>query len=67
MKKDTLKSIRLKRGLKQEDIAKQMGITKSAYGRWERSECYPRADKLILLSYILEVELTQLIDILINK
>ncbi|WIK67060.1 helix-turn-helix domain-containing protein [Globicatella sanguinis] len=57
----TLKTIRLKRGLKQEDIAKKLGVTKSAYGRWERGECNPRCDKLKKLAQILGVSIDSLI------
>nr|WP_276933774.1 helix-turn-helix transcriptional regulator [Globicatella sulfidifaciens] len=57
MNTNTLKTIRLKRGLKQEDIAKKLGITKSAYGRLERGECYPRSDKLMPLSKTLNISI----------
>ena len=64
MQTNNLKTIRLNLGLKQSDIAKQLGVTKSAYGRWERGECFPRVNKLIKLAHIFGISIDNLMKIL---
>lgn len=63
-KQNKLSNLRKNLNFKQKDIANKLGITASAYGRWERGECNPRIDKILKLSQILEVNLEYLMDVL---
>lgn len=53
---DRIKEVRLKKNLKQDDLAKAMGKTNSVISRWEKGENKPDADALLELAEILEVE-----------
>lgn len=58
---NTLKKIRLERGLSQEDVAKKMQVTPATVCRWENGEFLPRADKLLALAKILKCSIDTLL------
>lgn len=37
----TLKAMRINRNLTQKQAAKEIGVSKSTFGKWERGICYP--------------------------
>ena len=48
--KDTLKNLREKHGLTQEQLAERLMVTRQAVSRWETGETQPNTDTLKLLS-----------------
>lgn len=48
-------------GYSQETLAEQCGVSRQAVSRWERDEICPEADKLVLLSRLLELPLDALL------
>jgi len=53
-----IRKIREERGIKQESIADEMGITQSSYGRLEKDDNRLTATKLIKISEILNVSVS---------
>lgn len=52
---------RKKAGLRQKDIATEVGVDRSTVAKWETSGVLPRADKLIRLAQILGVTVDELL------
>ncbi len=48
--KDVIKDARIKKGLKQEDAAKSVGVTVQTYSKWENGKTEPRASQVALLA-----------------
>ena len=55
-----IRKIREEKGIKQENIADEMGITQSSYGRLEKDDNRLTATKLIRISEILNVSISVL-------
>ena len=55
-----IRKIREERGIKQENIADEMGITQSSYGRLEKNDNRLTVTKLIKISEILNVSISML-------
>ena len=55
-----IRKIREERGIKQEYIADEMGITQSSYGRLEKNDNRLTATKLIKISEVLNVSISTL-------
>lgn len=49
-----LKSLRIKKGISQEKLAKQIGVSRSTIAMWETEGSQPDNDKLIALANYLE-------------
>ncbi|GFN30738.1 helix-turn-helix transcriptional regulator [Paenibacillus xylaniclasticus] len=58
---DRLRELRLKRNLSQEEVARQIGITRSAYSHYEINNRQPVYDTLIKLSAYFEVSIDYII------
>ena len=50
---DKVREQRQKLGLKQEELAKLLGVERSTVTKWETGESKPRADMLVKLSSVL--------------
>ena len=59
---DRLAELRKARGLSQEELAEQLGVTRQAVSKWERAESAPDTDNLIELAKIYGVTLDELIN-----
>ena len=59
---ENLKRFRIKKNLKQEDIALKVGKTKSVISNWEKGINRPDTDTLILLCTILDISPNELLD-----
>lgn len=57
-----LKEKRMSLGLTQEAVAKKLEVTRSAVAMWEAGEAMPRADKLLLLSKLLNCSVDELLE-----
>ena len=57
-----LKEARMKKGLKQEDLAKALGKSKGVISHWERGDNRPDADTLFDICELLEVDPNWLLD-----
>jgi len=55
-----IRKIREEKGIKQENIADEMGITQSSYGRLEKDDNRITVTKLIKISEILNVSISKL-------
>ncbi|MWC28100.1 helix-turn-helix transcriptional regulator [Paenibacillus sp. MMS18-CY102] len=58
---DRLRELRLRKNLSQEEVARQIGITRSAYSHYEINNRQPVYDTLIKLSSYFEVSLDYII------
>ena len=47
---DALRDLRKKKGLSQEQVARDMGVALLTYGNWERDDNTPTADNLVRLA-----------------
>ena len=59
--KDTLKNLREKTGLTQEQLAERLMVTRQAVSRWETGETQPNTDTLKLLSREFDVSINTLL------
>ncbi|MCD8295789.1 MAG: helix-turn-helix domain-containing protein [Clostridia bacterium] len=59
---ERLKSLRKARGLKQEDVATFLGITKSAYGNYELGQREPSLASLVKLADYFNVSVDYLLE-----
>lgn len=62
-----LRMLRDSHDLKQDDIAKQLGITRGTYSHYENGRLTPPADALYKLSSIYHVSLDQLVRLSMEK
>jgi transcriptional regulator with XRE-family HTH domain len=60
---EKLKLVRQAKGLTQEDVAEKLGISASTYGDIERGDRDPKLSKLQKIADILEIGLTELLDL----
>ena len=58
---EILKSLREKRGLTQEELARKVLVTRQAVSRWENGETVPNTDTLKLLSGLFDVSINTLL------
>lgn len=56
-----IQNLRKEKGLSQEALAQQLGVSRQAVSKWETGEGYPEMDKIILLSDLFQVSLDYLI------
>ncbi len=61
MIKDNLIFLRKLNGYSQEEIAEKIGISRQAYGRWEKGETIPDVEKCDLLASVYGVTIDSLI------
>ena len=60
---EKIRLIRETKGLTQEQVAEKLGISPTAYGDFERGDNDPRLSKLEKIADILEIPLSDLIDL----
>lgn len=53
MNTEVFKALRIKHGLRQEDIANHLGISREAVSRWEAGVSCPRAEMLPKIARLL--------------
>ena len=56
-----LAELRRERGFSQEGLAEQLGLSRQAVSKWERSESSPDTDNLIALAKLYGVSLDELL------
>ena len=61
MIKDNLILLRKLNGYSQEDIAEKIGISRQAYGKWEKGETIPDVEKCALLASVYGITIDSLI------
>lgn len=61
MLSEKLKQLRAKKGLTQEQVAKKLGVTRSAIARWESGKGIPDISNLIVISDFYHISLDELI------
>ena len=59
---ENLYTLRKKNGLSQEELADQLGVSRQAISKWERSEAYPDTENLIAIARLYGVSLDALIS-----
>lgn len=57
---NTFRILRERKGLSQQNVADQMGITQQAVAKWEAGTCYPRGKTLDKLASILSCTIDEL-------
>ena len=57
-----LRELRAKKGLSQAELAKRLGVTQQAVGRWERDKNLPDNDVLKKISVMFNVSIHYLLD-----
>ena len=58
---EMIKSLRQKKGLSQDELAKQVFVTRQAVSRWETGETVPNTETLKLLSRVFDVSINTLL------
>ena len=58
----TLKEARVSAGLTQEEVAKALGVKRSAISMWETGKSFPKAKMLPLISAIYRKPISELIE-----
>nr|DAU66714.1 MAG TPA: helix-turn-helix domain protein [Caudoviricetes sp.] len=58
---NNLKMFREKKNIPQSFLAQQLNVSQQAISMWEKGESFPRADKLLLLSKILDCTVDELL------
>lgn len=56
-----LKELRMERNWTQGQLAKKMGVTRTAVVKWESGKAYPTAEKLIELARIFKCQVDYLL------
>lgn len=59
---DTLKKLRVEKGLSQSDVAKQMYVTNATVSRWENGNRLPDASMITRLSEVMGVDVNALLN-----
>ena len=59
--KDTIRELRTKSGLSQEELAEKVFVTRQAVSRWENGETVPNTETLKLLSKLFDVSINTLL------
>ena len=60
---EKLRQLRRKKGLSQEAVAKELGISRQAVSKWETDIAQPDLDNLKKICEILEISADELLDI----
>lgn len=53
----TLKVLRVKADMTQDEVAEKVGVNRSTYGKWEKYESFPNAVQFIKLAEIFKCSL----------
>ena len=59
---EKLRLIRKEKGITHEELAEQLQVSRQAVSKWEAGTGYPEADKLLVISRVLNVSLDNLMD-----
>jgi transcriptional regulator with XRE-family HTH domain len=62
LKSEKVNNIRTNKGLSQENMANEMGISQTQYGRIENGKCSVSLDRVIEISKILDLPLNDIIE-----
>ena len=60
---ENLQKLRKERGISQEQLAEQLGVTRQSVSKWESGASYPEMDKIVAICNIFHCDT----DVLINK
>lgn len=58
---ELLRALRLRAGIRQDDAARSVGVTRALLSRWERGERWPDSDKLQTLCYTLGASVDEML------
>lgn len=61
MLSDNIKKRRIAKGLSQEELARQLAVVRQTVSKWEKGLSQPDADRLVSLSQVLEVSVSDLV------
>ena len=64
---EKLRQLRRKKGLSQEAVAKELGISRQAVSKWETDLAQPDLDNLKKICEILDISADELLDIFCTK
>lgn len=59
---ENLYRLRRQRGLSQEQLAQELGVSRQAISKWEQSSAMPESEKLVLIAQFFGVTLDQLVN-----
>ena len=62
-KNDTMRGVRVLRGMSRTQAAKEVGVTPETIGRWERGESEPTRPYLIAMAKAYRVSIDQLVGL----
>ena len=57
---EVIKDARLKKNMKQAEIAKEVGITVQTYIKWEADETEPKASQVVKLGKVLDLSANEI-------
>ncbi len=64
---ETLRDLRMKAGLGQKEVSRQIGVSIGAYSAYENGWKTPRLPKMVKLSQVLMVDVTKLVKIFLQS
>ena len=60
---ENLQKLRKEKGISQEQLAEQLGVTRQSVSKWESGNSYPEMDKIVAMCNLFHCDM----DVLINK
>ncbi|BAL00432.1 putative Xre family DNA-binding protein [Oscillibacter valericigenes Sjm18-20] len=60
---EKLKNHRIRKGLSQEQLAEQVGVSRQSVGKWESNQALPSSDNLLILASVFGTSLDELAEI----
>jgi len=57
---EVIKSSRIQKGLKQEDVARELQVTVQTYSKWENGKTEPKASQVAKLASLLDVSISEI-------
>ena len=60
---ENLQKLRKEKGISQEQLAEQLGVTRQSVSKWESGNSYPEMDKIVAICNLFHCDM----DVLINK
>lgn len=60
--RDRLAALRMERGMRQSDLARELGVTRQTVSRWEQGLMTPSTDRLIDVARVFHMSLDELVN-----
>ncbi|WP_407888968.1 helix-turn-helix domain-containing protein [Levilactobacillus sp. N40-8-2] len=58
---ENIKKVRFEKKLSQEQMSKQLGVSRQSISKWENNHAYPDIEKIIKMSFLFNVSIDSLV------